>query len=50
MAEINEVIEKEASLSIPLYVKSASNDSILELSKAMEQWEKIVEELIQFED
>ncbi len=39
VAEINEIIEKEASLSITLYVKSSNDESILEPSEAFEQWE-----------
>jgi len=38
VAEISEVIEKEASLSIPLYVKRANDETILKPSEAFEQW------------
>ena len=39
VAEINEVIGKESSLSIPLYVKRKSDETILDLSEALKQWE-----------
>ena len=37
---INEVINKEASLNIPLYVKSANQEIILEPSEAYAEWTK----------
>ena len=40
MAEIDEIISKEASLNIPLYVKSANQEIILEPSEAYSKWVK----------
>ncbi|MEQ8582195.1 MAG: class I SAM-dependent DNA methyltransferase [Marinoscillum sp.] len=45
VADIDEVIEKEASLNIPLYVTGAGDTSILEPSIAYNQWTKSSEEL-----
>jgi type I restriction enzyme M protein len=39
VAEIKEVIENEASLNIPLYVKSSNDKTILEPSEAYKEWE-----------
>jgi type I restriction enzyme M protein len=39
VAEIDEVIEKEASLNIPLYVKRKNDDTILKIAEAFEHWE-----------
>ena len=38
VSNINEIIEKEASLNIPLYVKNTGDKMILDLSKAYAQW------------
>jgi type I restriction enzyme M protein len=45
VADIGEVIEKEASLNIPLYVFGAKDDSILEPAIAYAQWINTGEEL-----
>ncbi len=45
VAEIDEIIEKDASLNIPLYIKNGQDDSILEPTIAYEQWEKSSEQL-----
>jgi type I restriction enzyme M protein len=39
VAEIIEIIEKESSLNIPLYVKRKNDVTILEISEAFEHWE-----------
>ena len=40
VAKIDEVINKEASLNIPLYVKSTNQEIILEPSEAYAEWTK----------
>ena len=40
VAEIDEIISKEASLNIPLYVISANQEIILEPSEAYSEWIK----------
>ena len=40
VADVDEVINKEASLNIPLYVKSANQEIILEPSEAYAEWTK----------
>lgn len=45
VADTKEIIEKEASLNIPLYVSGADDASILEPTIAYKQWEKASEEL-----
>ena len=40
VAEIDEIIKKEASLNIPLYVKSTSDEIILEPTEAFIEWTK----------
>ena len=45
MADTKEIIEKEASLNIPLYVTGADDTSILEPTIAYKQWAKSGEDL-----
>ena len=45
VANIDEIIKKEASLNIPLYVKSVSDEIILEPSVAYENWNASSNEL-----
>jgi type I restriction enzyme M protein len=45
VANTQEIIEKEASLSIPLYVEAGKDDSILEPSIAYKEWRKSSKEL-----
>ena len=45
VAEIDEIITKEASLNIPLYVKSANQEIILEPSEAYSEWIKSSDDL-----
>lgn len=45
VADTKEIIEKEASLNIPLYVSGADDDSILEPTIAYKQWTKSNEDL-----
>lgn len=45
VAKIEEILEKESSLNIPLYIKGVQDESILEPSIAYEQWEKSSKEL-----
>ena len=45
VAEIDEVIKKESSLNIPLYVKNANQEIILEPSEAYSEWIKSSDDL-----
>jgi type I restriction enzyme M protein len=45
VSNTKEIIEKEASLSIPLYVEAGKDDSILEPSIAYNEWGKASKEL-----
>ena len=45
LADVDEVINKEASLNIPLYVKSANQEIILEPSEAYSEWIKSSDDL-----
>jgi hypothetical protein len=45
VAEIDEIINKEASLNIPLYVKSANQEIIHEPAEAYSEWMKTSDDL-----
>ncbi|MDT0552118.1 type I restriction-modification system subunit M [Urechidicola vernalis] len=45
LADIDEILKKDASLNIPLYVKSANQEIILEPSEAYSQWTASSKEL-----
>jgi type I restriction enzyme M protein len=40
VADVEEILEKDASLNIPLYIKNGYNESILKPTEAYEQWVK----------
>jgi type I restriction enzyme M protein len=45
VANINEIIKKEASLNVPLYVKALSDEVIIDPLKAFNKWSKASDEL-----
>jgi len=45
VAEINEILEKESSLNIPLYIKGSKDETILDSTEAFKKWSKSSQEL-----
>ena len=45
VADINEILEKDSSLNVPLYVKNISSEIFLDPSEAYKQWESSNNEL-----
>jgi type I restriction enzyme M protein len=45
VAKLDEILEKESSLNIPLYIKGAKEETILEPFEAFEKWTKSSQEL-----